>query len=146
MIRLRCVEERGKLRVRIISTGYASEANCRFPRNLREVGREFEVPPEDIKMISTRNKFFYNVAKNRIKIVEPAPANLANLKVFNVAEGELTECVICLNDSGAKPGMEFIILAPCGHYCACSECAAKIEACPICRAPIQHRVRRDQLE
>ena len=42
---LECVREKSKLRVRIISPGYYSDANCQFPRAIRVEGRKYSVPP-----------------------------------------------------------------------------------------------------
>lgn len=39
-------------------------------------------------------------------------------------------CVVCLD---APPTHT---LAPCGHQCACAECAAILTECPLCRRPV----------
>ena len=46
---------------------------------------------------------------------------------------EDSECVVCLD---AQSAVEF---RTCGHVVACAECAAKLDTCPICRAPILYR-------
>ena len=53
----------------------------------------------------------------------------------------LTECCICLSSDN-----QFVILAPCGHYCSCNVCASKINKCPICRAQISQIVTKDMLQ
>jgi len=46
-----------------------------------------------------------------------------------------TECVVCLT---AEPVMA---LMPCGHRCACADCAPALRMCPICRCPVQEAKR-----
>lgn len=41
------------------------------------------------------------------------------------------ECVICMDYTA------LVILAPCGHKCACAVCAVDLSLCPLCRAPVQ---------
>ena len=45
-------------------------------------------------------------------------------------------CVICFTTEGLT------VLTPCGHACVCSECAAEITLCPMCRSVVEatHRV------
>lgn len=45
------------------------------------------------------------------------------------------KCVICF----AKP--EEIAVDPCGHLSMCKECSEKVQQCPVCRAPIEKRLR-----
>lgn len=44
-------------------------------------------------------------------------------------------CVVCLNRHAQ------VALDPCGHFCACAQCAATFERCPICRGNISKRLR-----
>jgi vacuolar protein 8 len=46
---------------------------------------------------------------------------------------DATSCVVCF---GAPRS---VVLLPCTHACLCPACAAKLEACPACRAPIAGR-------
>jgi hypothetical protein len=46
-----------------------------------------------------------------------------------------TECAVCLT---AEPVMA---LMPCGHRCACADCAPSLRMCPICRCPVQEAKR-----
>jgi tRNA A-37 threonylcarbamoyl transferase component Bud32 len=50
-------------------------------------------------------------------------------------EAAKTECVVCLT---AEPVMA---LMPCGHRCACAQCAPSLRTCPICRSPVQEAKR-----
>jgi len=40
------------------------------------------------------------------------------------------ECVVCYDK---EPTMAMI---PCGHVCACDDCAEFLRDCPMCRAPV----------
>ncbi|KAH8076628.1 hypothetical protein JL721_644 [Aureococcus anophagefferens] len=46
---------------------------------------------------------------------------------------DATSCVVCF---GAPRS---VVLNPCTHACLCPACAAKVEACPACSAPIARR-------
>lgn len=50
-VRLKCVKEKGKLRVKIVSQGYHHDDNCQFPRNIRQEGNEYLVPAIDVKFL-----------------------------------------------------------------------------------------------
>ena len=45
------------------------------------------------------------------------------------------ECIVCME--AAKD----VVFVPCGHLVACMGCAASLENCPTCRAPITQRIR-----
>ena len=62
-VRLKCVKEGSKLRIKIVSPGFSPDANCQFPKNIRLEGREYEVPAGDVSLCDTRGKFFYRVKK-----------------------------------------------------------------------------------
>ena len=76
-ITLICIKEKNKLRIRflnfidtegkIFTNVYNNEYNCRFPRNLREEGRMFEIPSSDIKLNAKEGKTpYYIVSKKKI--------------------------------------------------------------------------------
>ena len=44
--------------------------------------------------------------------------------------GEST-CIVCM----ARPKTHLAV--PCAHQCACGACAARMQLCPYCRAPVQ---------
>lgn len=50
-------------------------------------------------------------------------------------EEQLAECVICM-DKRVQ-----IIFLLCGHLACCEDCHDGVNICPICRAPIQQRIR-----
>jgi hypothetical protein len=45
------------------------------------------------------------------------------------------ECVVCVDAARS------IALAPCGHVCSCEDCAGDLRECPICRQPIDGRLK-----
>lgn len=50
-------------------------------------------------------------------------------------DDEKTQCTICMCAS-----LE-VLFVPCGHICACTVCASKVETCPLCRTTIEGRHR-----
>jgi hypothetical protein len=147
MIRLKCVKENNKLRVRIISPGYSSEANCQFPRDIRKENCEYLVPESDVKFSEMRCKFFYRIGKKNIQIVDPlqtgSSQDFKGLKIYG--DETQKECCICLSDNVTDTTMKFVIFAPCGHYCCCVQCAQQVKKCPMCRAMISQLVDKSQL-
>ena len=132
-IRLQCLLDHGKLRVRIISPGYNSDANCQFPRDIRVEGREYLVPVSDVTFTeNTNQKFFYRIKTKNIKICQ----NTTDIKIYG-EDG--SDCVICLDK------FCMIVFIPCGHYNTCEECSLKINTCPTCRKSIIKSVKKDQL-
>lgn len=136
---LKCITVRKKLRIRfenfvdeegkIFSNVYNTRLNCKFPRNLREDGRFYEIGPNDLTLVSRAGaKPFYQVSVANIKIIADPniDALIKNIKVF-----EITECVVCMSDNSTE------ILVPCGHRCMCKTCCDQLlnvkKQCPICR-------------
>ena len=148
LIRIKCVLEKNKLRIKIISSGYSSDANCQFPKDIRVNGREYLVPKSDITLANTKGKFFYRIKKNNITICNDKPLetgiDLSKLKIYG--DDDMTECCVCFNDVGSKPDIVFVIIAPCGHYCCCKDCTKELKECPLCRANIGQIVTKDQLQ
>lgn len=138
LVRLKCIKEGSKLRMKIVSPGYSSEANCQCPRDIRVAGQEYTVPKDDISLAETRGKFFYRIKKERINIYNPpAQLDISNLKIYDGA----TECCICLDEQAT-----LIVYSPCGHCCACASCSGGLKQCPLCRTNIAQIVTRDQLQ
>jgi len=147
LVRLKCVKEGNKLRVKIISSGYSSDANCQFPRDIRVDKREYLVPKSDISLANTNGKFFYRIKKNNIVICNKSSEigiDLSKLKIYG--DEIITECCICMEDIESKPNIVFIIIAPCGHYCCCKDCVKDLKQCPMCRTNIAQIVTKDQLQ
>lgn len=145
---LTCVKIKSKLRVRIITDGYLNSANVQFPRDLRVEGRKFLVHKNDIKLISTRGKYFYSVkSKNDIriiddeeerKILEETKIDLSKITIYE--NEQESECIICLANN------KDTVIIPCGHYYSCSECCNRIHDCPICRTKITGRIHKNQMD
>ena len=148
-VRLKCVKEGSRLRVRIISPGYNPHANCQFPRAIRAEGREYIVPAADIAFSTARGAFFYRVKKNNVVIVEPGEVasqsvDLQNFKIYGDGDDEDPDCCICLD---AEKDTAFF---PCGHYYCCGTCANTLLAggmpCPICRAKVTQLVKKEEFQ
>lgn len=50
-------------------------------------------------------------------------------------KGKRRPCVVCL----AKP--QEVAIDPCGHLSMCNDCISSVQACPICRGPINKALR-----
>jgi len=62
----------------------------------------------------------------------PPPASLED---ENARLKEQRTCKICMD------GEVGVVFLPCGHFCACVNCAPALKDCPVCRTPIQGTVR-----
>ena len=141
LVYFRCVKERSRLRVRIISSGYNQAANCQFPRAIRVCGRKYSAPASDVTLArGPAGKYFYRVKKAGVEIVEEE----SEVKVKKVFEEEDPDCVVCMDQDYD------VVIVPCGHYCLCKDCASIIQGdtglCPICRGVINKVVTRDQIQ
>jgi predicted DNA-binding antitoxin AbrB/MazE fold protein len=147
---LKCIKEGSKLRVKIISPGFHSEANCQFPKNIREEGRKYSVPLSSVSFSEGPNhKFFYRINKSHIKIISEIEGSLEDpvssetiKKIFE--DNSILECMICMDKN------KEIVFAKCGHYVCCEDCSLKIfkttKKCPICRSKIDSVVRREFIQ
>jgi hypothetical protein len=138
VVKLVCVSEGSRLRVRIQSPGYLSSANCQFPQKLRAEGRVFEVPARFVRLVTTRGRNFYSVTtKSEIRIANET-ATVSVLKIFE--DEEAPTCLVCWT------APKEIVFAPCGHYHCCAECTAPLKRCPLCRENIDAALLRSQLQ
>ena len=145
-----CIKVGSRLRIRIKSHKYSQEANCQFPKAIREEGRLYTAPASDVSMVGTRGKFYYRVRKANIKIVgscydiEEDVTDVEDPKVKEIFEEGGSECIVCM-DANYE-----VVIVPCGPYGLCKECASSIQGttsgCPICRGDIAVLVTRDQLQ
>jgi len=62
------------------------------------------------------------------KLILPRPLKLAALKRLSVKEND---CTLCFDN------VANIKLLPCNHKGFCDRCASQLEACPMCRSPIE---------
>jgi len=134
---LQCVKEKSKLRIKFFSfidnegkiytNVYNNELNCKFPKDIRKEGYFYEIKPENLSIINSNGKPFYNIKNKDIKIL--AYFDISIIKVF-----EVNECVICLDSNSTE------VLIPCGHKCLCTNCCNHLirttKCCPICRSNI----------
>jgi hypothetical protein len=140
LITLKCIAEGRRLRIRIVTLGYFSEANCQFPRNLRVEGRFYQVDASCITLASgPSGKYFYRVRGN-IKVMDTIPDSSGTVSVERVYDSGDPECVVCLEEP------KTLVMVPCGHYCLCAACKKKIPKCPLCRTDIILAVTTDQIQ
>jgi hypothetical protein len=165
MIILECVAEKKKLRIKfhsfvddenkddikIFTNVYDNSYNCQFPKDIREEGRFYSIPNEDMTLNDDGIKMpFYKVRKNNIKILTEEETaiyknteitrkervkasheiDISQLKIY-----EAIECVVCLSVESNT------IFIPCAHRCVCNECYEGIKStkndCPLCRTKIK---------
>jgi hypothetical protein len=69
-------------------------------------------------------------------VVALADVQLDNgrVEVESTVGGTLT-CSICMLGSKSH------LAVPCGHQCACEDCAAQMKLCPVCRTPVAQWVK-----
>lgn len=142
-VRLKCIKVGSKLRVRIVSSGYALQANCRFPRAIRVEGKEWEVPAANVTIKGTANGHYYivNVKGMREAQDDRVGPSAKPDKVFDMVENN--ECGICMSE---KSNAEIAVIVPCGHRIACFVCLKSCVTCPVCRGKLVKLIRSDELE
>lgn len=135
---LTCVKEKSKLRVKIVSPGYLQSANCMFPKDMREEGRHYKVAPWNVRLITTRGKYYYSVLTG-ISIVDSLPSAKTAADVAHVYEDDTSdECAICMSEPKG------VVVAPCGHLYMCRGCGERVAKCPICRVNIEGLINRSE--
>ena len=145
VVRLKCVKISNKLRVRILTPGYFTNANCQFPKDLRVEGRMYDVDVDAVKLV-TRNKNFYSITKkSAIKIVSDIDSltDLLNDTKINITiyeDNASDDCAICMTEE------KCMIIVPCGHYYTCTTCTALIKKCPICRCGFTKAINKSQMQ
>lgn len=147
-IRLCCVMERGKLRVRfhsyvdaerkVYQNVYHNGYNCQFPRALRVHGCMYEIDDDALQLCNSDGRVpFYRVTTTNIRVVNEVGEGL-NPVVSPDQVFEVVECVVCMD------AMPSIIGLPCAHLCMCGDCFGKLPSkgrsgrpnCPLCRREI----------
>lgn len=151
-IRLMCVRQGGKLRIRFHSytteegktftNVYDNSYNCQFPRDIREEGRFYEIGREDLMLVASPGKQpFYRVNKSAIRIVQPGEAIPAVAAPPTSSRGRKKKTAAAAEapapaPAPAAPAMVYEvnecvicleakpdqIFIPCAHLCACSGC------------------------
>ena len=129
---LHCIKVGSKLRVRITSPAYKREANCQFPRAIRQQGIKWSVRPQDVTLIKRGSSYFYSIKVSNLvvesdEIPKQEIKNLIN-KVYNTEDD--IEWLVCMDNDKDS------VFNSCGHYVCCKTCASKISKCPVCRTNI----------
>ena len=145
MVMLKCVAEGRRLRIKIVSAGYLNNANCQFPRDIREVGRFYECAENDVTLVQMRGKYYYTIRKSGIKIIQDhgsisiRETPVKPQKVYN--DEDNVDCSICLVSK------KEVIYVPCGHFISCDICntSLKKRICPICRSPISTTISSEEM-
>lgn len=132
LVYLKCIHDGKKLRIRITSDGYYPFANCSYPREIRVKDRCYTIPSYDIMLkAGKRGTFFY--------VLEPSSITIIPNKIF-YDKKDPNDCIICLTNE------KNVAFTPCGHFCCCNECYAKLEKkCPLCRSIIDGVITKDKL-
>lgn len=136
-VELHCVLEHRKVRVRIAAyidpdgkrfeNVYNDAWNCRFPKDIREDGRRFHVPDENVKLQCTKTGTrFYSVSAKNIVVLP----HVAYEQIYEAS----VECAICMGEPST------VIFGPCGHLCCCATCGERLSVCCICRGAIRDKI------
>ena len=147
IIFLKCFRVGRKLRIRIISPNYYNNHYCRFPKNIRIENKVYQVPADDITLVSTIcNNSYYSIKTKRLKILDDdddtvefvnSSINTSIQKIFT-NEDETDEnkdiCVVCLEKQ------KYYVFGPCGHFYTCETCSNQLNSCPICRSKIKFKI------
>ena len=136
LVKLQCVAEGSRLRMKIKTPGYFVDANCQCPRKIRVADKEYFVDSKYITLVQRAGaKYYYTVHKN-------AFTDLYNDKDYRESDVtadlklpskiyESEKCCICWDTSALK------VFVPCGHVCTCDGCYKSLSTCPMCRAKIR---------
>lgn len=138
---LKCVKDHGKLRIRILTSGYYTYANCQFPKDIRKENRYYKVKKSSVKLVTRTNKWYYKVGDRKSIIIidnyDEDKMNKEIIKSISIFEDASTdECCICFDNK------KDIVFTPCGHFYCCSHCSKAVSSCPICRCKIDSRINK----
>jgi hypothetical protein len=154
LVYFKCVKTEGRLRVRVISPGYANDANCQFPSAIRIENHIYAAPVSALSFArGPAGKFFYRVKSKEVRAVDGMPDQLRPQihheavhvdRVYRATEEGDNDCLICCSAD------QDVVFVPCGHLCACSDCANRIfirdKRCPICRTNVVHVCPMDMIQ
>ena len=144
LITFKCMKVGGRLRVRIVTSGYNPNANCQFHRAIRKDGCIYTAPVSALKFAQgPTGKFFYRVNGKMVKIVGDIDYNnsvISTIKVYG--DDEDTDCAVCFDNE------KDVVFVPCGHYCCCDTCFKSLptKKCVLCRQQITQAVPRSQIQ
>lgn len=139
-VMLKCVKVGSKLRVRIITPGYYTDANCQFPKDIRKEGRIYKVNVKEVVLAEgSAGRYFYRV-KNGIQILDGTVLDESITKVKIFEDKSENDCAICL----CSP--KTTVIVPCGHFYTCKACSTKLDNCPICRGSIAKLIDKTSMD
>jgi hypothetical protein len=128
-VTFKCVRERGKLQVKIISPNtYSRVANCQFPRELREEGAIYSAPQSAVSVVKIHHKIMYRVRPIYITRIREK-RDYSQYLIYD-ADETTSECTVCFDNEKTQ------VVVPCGHYALCIQCVVRVRMCPICRERI----------
>ena len=135
-VRFTCVKIGSKLRIRIITKGYNNEANCQFPKNIRQEGKYYKAPAYAVTLAKgPAGKFFYRVKSKLVQEI--------GIKVDKIFKDDSDDsCAVCLDQKRE------LVLVPCGHFNLCKDCVDHLltKNCPYCRQHFNLAVPLDQIQ
>lgn len=147
-VEFECVAEGSRLRVRIVTPGYAPGSNCQFPRAIRAAGARFAAPASAVHVAQARGRYFYRVTPSQIRALAPdETAASPTERPAAIFADDSPACSICLD------APKSLVFVPCGHYHTCVECFTELRMangarppCPICRQQVAAAVDRALLD
>lgn len=122
---LKCVKEKGKLRMRITSSNYLNNANCQCKRDIRVENATYYIRKENIKVVkSSKGNYFYRLS------------GVVNVELRSVLPSTIYEdvddplCIVCYENT------KNVVFDTCGHYNMCLGCCEQLtkKVCPTCRS------------
>ena len=141
-VNMMCIKRGSSLIIRILTEGYLQKATVKFPRNLKEEGRRYKTPKENIRLVFIKGVYYYKIKNiDHIEIIEGIDMDEIDFSKLVIYEDvEIVECSICLENN------KNIIFFPCGHYNTCRNCARLLKLCPVCRVKIDSKIDIDQID
>ncbi|XP_059173143.1 E3 ubiquitin-protein ligase XIAP-like [Physella acuta] len=103
-------------------------------KRLAETGMQFE-SSEALTQAILQDHCGGAVASEIQTDSKPGAQADSNLDQENQFTRQQRQCKICMDSEAV------ITFVPCGHLTCCGTCAAVIDNCPICRSPIERRIR-----
>jgi len=86
--------------------------------------------PADLAESPELTRFFNDLAAAREASAAAAPP----AREQEPPDAPNMTCCVCLD------AIKTCVLVPCNHLAACKECSDAVQTCPICRAPVEHRL------
>lgn len=141
IVNLICVKRGSSLIIRILTEGYLQKASVRFPRELKEEGRRYKTPKENIKLVFIKGVYYYTIKNiDHVQIIDGVDPDEIDMSKLIIYEDTGTkECSICLMN------YKNIVFFPCGHFNTCENCARLLNLCPVCRVKIEAKIDIDQI-